>query len=44
MKPNPSNNKLFKVSRRDFVKIGALGSTGLILGVPLGCKQDKNAF
>ncbi len=44
MKPNPSHNKLFKVTRRDFVKIGALGSGGLLLGIPLGCNQDKNTF
>lgn len=44
MKSNLSHNKLFKVSRRDFVKIGALGSGGLLLGIPLACNKDKNAF
>ncbi|MFT7588102.1 MAG: isoquinoline 1-oxidoreductase beta subunit [Limisphaerales bacterium] len=36
-----STNKLFKASRRDFMKLGAVTTGGLLLGMPLGCTNEK---
>jgi len=44
MKTYQSNNRIFKLSRRDFVKIGAAGTGGLILGIPMGCDSEKHKF
>ncbi len=35
------DKKIVKLSRRDFVKIGAIGTGGLLLGIPVACNSDN---
>ncbi len=43
MKNQKLSHDIYKVDRRDFLKTGALGAGGLLLGIQLSC-TDKNKF
>jgi len=44
MKNIENQNKIFKVSRREFLKVGAIGMGGLLLGFPISCANEEPKF
>ncbi len=42
MENKDTKTSLFKLSRRDFVRLGAIGTSGLLLGVPIACSGEKH--
>jgi len=41
MEKKDTSLKIFKLGRRDFIKIGTLGAGGLILGIPFACNNQE---
>ena len=41
MKTDTLDHKIYKVSRRDFIKSTSVGMTGLLLGIQLSCTDNS---
>ena len=41
MKTKTFDHKIYKVSRRDFIKSTSVGMTGLLLGIQLSCTDNS---